>query len=293
MPPKSSVKKKSKSKQVIWKGKPLFFKGKPVMVTKRSSKPGRLRSGSKTQVKTTQAVSKAMSQVAETFYNPLKQVEDALISVATPGSAQVAWRGYTLGQTVPLHLPGYDAALGMDFTSAKGKYVYLKKGQILVTIEMNPTAQADSLTYVRMILYKNKRTASPAGTSVEPAHNLFLQNDGTYLGQDDADFTGKIAMNALTNKQNFIIYRDHTMTLSNPRITPDGDRAYSGKYPCKRQFKLDLPFWKKVRLSPDKTPEDIDYHFNLVFYVTTQGNAGTPNDAQISFNNHLVTWTDM
>jgi hypothetical protein len=193
----------------------------------------------------------------------------------------------TLGATVPSHLTGYTALGGMDFSTAVGKYCYLKKGQALVTLEMDPTATADSLTYVRLILFKNKRSVTPAGSVANPNSSLFLQNDGTFLGQDSTGFNGKIAMNAKLNKQNFIIYRDHKCTLSHQ------DSAYSAKFPCMKKYQLNMPFFKKIALKADHTPSDVDFHYNLVIYVTQQGQEGTPKDTLISLNNHLVTWTDL
>jgi hypothetical protein len=193
----------------------------------------------------------------------------------------------TLGQTVPSHLSGYTAIQGMDFSSAVGKYCYLKTGKALITLEMDPAATADSLTYIRLIMFKNKRAVTPAGSVANPNSSLFLQNDGTFLGQDSTGFNGKIAMNAKLNKQSFIIYRDHRCTLSHQ------DSAYSAKFPCMKKYQLTMPFWKKVELKADKTPATVDYHYNILVLVTQQGQEGTPKDTLISLNNHLVTWTDM
>ena len=256
------------------------------------ARPSRFRGGTKRQLMQTKYVTKALSQVAETFYNPMAAVVDSSINGST-NSADVKFKGLTVGQTVPSHLTGYTALNGMDFSTANGKYVYLKKGQALITIEMDSTANSDSLTYVRLIMYKNKRTAEPAGTIANPNTSLFLNNDGTFFGHSSTVFEDKLAMNSLLNKQNFIIYRDHKMILSNPRITPDGDRAYSGKYPVMKQFRFNMPFYIKTALKTDGTPSDVDYHWNIVAYVTTQNGAGTPTDCTMSLNNHLCTWTDI
>lgn len=257
-----------------------------------AQRPSRFRGGTQSQLRQTKYVTRALSQVAETFYNPLASVVDSSINGST-NSGDVKFKGLTVGQTVPSHLTGYTALNGMDFSTANGKYVYLKKGQALITIEMDSTATADSLTYVRLIMFKNKRAVSPAGSTADPNTSLFLNNDGTFFGHSSSNFEDKLAMNSLLNKQNFIIYRDHKMILSNPRITPDGDRAYSGKYPVMKQFKFDMPFYKKTALKGDNTPSDVDYHWNIVAYVTTQNGAGTPTDCTMSLNNHLVTWTDI
>lgn len=259
---------------------------------KYSQRPSRFRGGTTRQLMQTKYVTKALSQVAETFYNPLASVVDSSINGST-NSADVKFKGLTIGQTVPSHLTGYTALNGMDFSSANGKYVYVRRGQALITIEMDSTANSDSLTYVRLIMFKNKRQAEPAGTIADPNTSLFLNNDGTFFGHSSTVFEDKLAMNAPLNKQSFIIYRDHKMILSNPRITPDGDRAYSGKYPVMKQFKFNMPFYIKAMLKGDGTPGDIDYHWNIVAYVTTQNGAGTPTDCTMSLNNHLVTWTDI
>ena len=240
-------------------------------------RPSRFRGGTKQQLMQTKYVTKALSQVAETFYNPMAAVVDQSISGST-NSADVKFKGLTVGQTVPSHLAGYTALNGMDFSTAQGKYCYIRRGQALITIEMDSSSNADSLTYVRLIMFKNKRQAEPAGTIANPNTSLFLNNDGTFFGHSSTVFEDKLAMNALLNKQNFIIYRDHKMILSNPRITPDGDRAYSGKYPVMKQFKFDMPFYLKTALKTDGTPSDVDYHWNIVAYVTTQNGAGTPTD---------------
>lgn len=255
-------------------------------------RPSRFRGGTRRQYAQTERMTKALSQVAETFYNPLVQLVDSSINTST-NSADVKFKGLTIGETVPSHLANYQAMGGMDFSSAQGKYCYLKKGQALITLEMDSTAAADSLTYVRIIMFKNKRAVEPAGQIANPNTSLFLQNDGTFLGHSSTGFDDKIAMNAYLNKQSFIIYRDHKMILSNPRITPDGDRAYSGKYPVMKQFKFQMPFWKKIALKADGTPADVDYHYNIVAYVCTQNGEGTPTDCTMSLNNHLVTWTDL
>ena len=247
---------------------------------------------SKKQYMSTRTMTQKLSQVAETFYNPLATIQDTVINGST-NSSQVKFKGYTIGQTVPSHLAGYEALNGVDFSTAQGKYVYMKKAQALITIEMDSSAAADSLTYVRILLYKNKKSVSPAGSIANPNTQLFLNNDGTHVGQSSTAFNGKMAMLAKTNSQNFIVYRDHRMTLSNPYITPTGDRAYSGKYPVKKMFRFNMPYFKKVMLGADNTPTDIDYHYNILVLVTTQNSAGTPTDCTISLNNHLVTWTDM
>ena len=242
---------------------------------------------SKRQLTQTRAVTRALSQVAETFYNPLADVTDVAINTSTTGSNKVYFKGMTLGQTVPAHLSGYTAINGMDFSTAQGKYAYLKRGQALVTLEVDPTATADSLTYVRLIMYKNKKSMSPAGSIANPNTSLFLNNDGTFIGQDSTGFNGKIAMNSYINKQNFIVYRDHKCILSHEAS------AYSAKFPCVKKYQLSMPFFKKIQLKADGTPSDIDYHYNILVLVTQQGQEGTPKDMLISLNNHLVTWTDL
>ncbi len=254
---------------------------------KKTITPSRYRGGSKQQLMQTKYVTKALSQVAETFYNPLAQVNDVAINTVTSGSTQVCFKGMTLGQTVPSHLSGYTAIGGMDFSTAVGKYCYLKRGQALMTLETDPNESNDSLMYTRMIVFKNKKATTPAGSIYSPNTQLFLQNDGTHLGQNSTAFDGKIAMNAPLNRQNFIIYRDEKATLSHLKS------AYSAKFPCMKKYYINMPFYKKAALDSSFLPTDVDYHYNILLLVTNQGNEGTPNDLLISLNNHLVTWTDM
>ena len=247
--------------------------------TKKTTTPSRYRGGSKRQLMQTKYVTKALSQVAETFYNPLAQVNDVAINTVTTGSTQVCFKGMTLGETVPSHLTGFTALNGMDFSSAVGKYCYLKRGQALMTLETDPNESNDSLMYTRMIVFKNKRATTPAGTVANPLTSLFLQNDGTFLGQNSSAFDGKIAINAPLNRQNFIIYRDEKATLSHQKS------AYSAKFPCMKKYYINMPFYKKVALSASHEPTDVDYHYNILILVTNQGNEGTPNDLLCSLNN--------
>ena len=127
--------------------KPTRYGRKPVGTTyrKRSlvakfkrTPPSRYIS-SKRQYMTTRTMTKKLAQVAETFYNPLAVVDDVAISTVTSGSTQVCFKGMTLGETVPSHLSGYTALNGMDFSTAVGKYCYIKRAQALMTLESDPT----------------------------------------------------------------------------------------------------------------------------------------------------------
>ena len=280
-PRKSPMRKIYKPKAPMRKKRPSLMK------YKKTATPSRYRGGSTRQFNTTTRMTKALSQVAETFYNPLAQTNDVAVSTVTSGSSQVCFKGMTLGQTVPSHLAGYTALNGMDFSSAVGKYCYIKRGQALMTLETDPSESNDSLVYTRMILFKNKKATTPAGSIYSPNTQLFLQNDGTHLGQNSTGFDGKIAMNAPLNRQNFIIYRDEKCTLSHQKS------AYSAKFPCMKKYFINMPFYKKVALDTSHLPTDVDYHYNILLLVTNQGNEGTPNDLIISLNNHLVDWTDL
>lgn len=278
---------------------------RPTFLSKfRTKTPGRFVS-SKPQYRKTKALTNTLRNISETYTVPMSEYDQSAPS-AVLGTSDVYMYGLTTGiGVVPAHLPRYHSLGGFTFPSTvQGNNVYVRKGQVMIQIDMSPAQATLSLCEFRVIMFKNKRQASPVSTTATPGTQLFLDTNTGYWGYDSTDtppagqvgVTGPKLMTALTNKQKFIIYRDQRFTLSPPHVQDSDLTTYnqqsSSKYPSMKRLKFDMPVYKKVTLDSNNHCVDLDYSFNVLILSRPLAGENLGNDFTVSTMRGLVTYTD-
>lgn len=266
---------------------------------------------SKSQYSINKKISNAMSRMSETKLlvctkinrNAPNGLPSPVISTGTPAVAEVtAWRG-VLG-SIPSNWDGGLNDLAGIFTTEGtgehahiGKYIYLKKTTYSFQLDMTFGDAARPPIQFRLIVAKARQAVTPAGTTEYPQDTLFLDSGGPAVGHattvpNPAGGTmpsmGPFeCMNQPLNKRDWMILRDQRFTLSQPYrqnyttvSDPKGDYVvptavgYSGKYPCRKNFVLNLPHNAKTRLSKDGHPQNYDCRYLIYLYATSVGTAG-------------------
>jgi hypothetical protein len=82
--------------------------------------------------------------------------------------------------------------------------------------------------------------------------------------------TGMDMINQLINKRDWVVHTDKRFTLSSPdEITQSG---YSGKYPCRKTWSVNLPYYAKTRIAPvTDALEDFDTHYLMLLFASSIG----------------------
>lgn len=240
----------------------------------RFKKPGRFATNYRTYRKT-KRISKSMTNFAETIYNPLTAVNEQA-PIDQVGTTKTYYQGFTLGNSVPTGWTNYYAlgsmsvAQGTGNNERTGQWAYIKKTTMHMSIDMKPnTSSANSQpTVFRVIVFKAKPGARQFGQTYTPDSTLMMNTSGQEIGVTSAGVTGADMMLQPLNRRRWTIYKDYKCTLSPPNELNGASNAF---YPSRKEFMLNLPFWKKVRFNTSSEPQDIDFHYGVLILATNIG----------------------
>lgn len=224
------------------------------------------------------------------------------ISQTGHGGNLWAWSGIL--QSVPSgwdsnmnNLGGIACAQGTGVNQHVGAYVYYKKTHLTFQIDMEFTATSRPPLQFRCIVAKARQKNTPSGSTLYPQNTLFLDSGGAPTG---ALVTGDLAMNTFEvmnqplNKRDWIIRKDFRFTLSHPMNSDasGGQVGYSGKYPNRKNFMLDLGHYKKTRLSSGAgEPQDLDAHYFVYIFATAIGSTVYPSEWNV-YMRGTTSYTD-
>ena len=206
--------------------------------------------------------------------------------------ASIAYVGYMLqstptgwdnGQTPPdiKSISGIVNTQGIQANQHIGQYVYYKKTHLTFQVDMTFVTTSRPPIQFRLIVGKQRSGSTPTGLTDPPKTQLFLKSNGSPTGYlvsgTDALNTFEI-MNQPLNKRDFTIMKDERFTLSHPMRTDadGGGVGYTGSYPCRKNFFLNLPHYKKARLNSLGEPQDYDAHYFIFIFATSIGAAVAP-----------------
>lgn len=173
-------------------------------------------------------------------------------------------------------ISGVISTQGVQANQHIGQYVYYKKTHLSFQVDMNFVTVSRPPIQFRLICGKQRSGSTPTGITDPPKTRLFLKSNGSPTGYlvtgTDALNTFEV-MNQPLNKRDYTILRDTRFTLSHPmRTQADGAGVgYSGNYPCRKNFYLNLPHFKKTRLNTLGEPQDYDAHYFVFIFATYVG----------------------
>lgn len=230
---------------------------------------------SKTRMLRSKALSSLMNKVSETKYKKVTAKDEVAPSAIQAGA---------LAHQVSFVLGGVPSVWGSDYTDIGGisivqgaaesnrigDYTYLKKTHLNLEIDMkDPTGGVSNTTLpceFRVVVFKARRQAMPAGTTRSPQNSLFLDEICNDFGHQTSGKNGTDLMVQPLNKRHFTIYKDMKFMLSNP-LNPSLGSAYSGHYPCMKRITLNLPHYIKAHYEDSNLPTNYDYHFGVAIYA--------------------------
>lgn len=264
--------------------------------TKKSVRPRRY------TYKKTRAISNLLRNISETHLIPLKQYNGEN-PVACAGNNICYFKGFCTGiGVVPLQLTHFHSLDGFNYpTDIRGNHVFHRKMSLMFQVDMSPAQATTSITEFRVIMFKQRRTASVS--LMDPENELFLETDGSYMGWSTAQPTppevggptGPKLMVAKTNKQKYIIYKDFRFTLTSPQVLGTGtqtSQSFNSKYPSMKRFSMNIPVYKKMTLDVNNHPADYDFTTCCVILARPLANTNLANDWSVSTMNGVSTFTD-
>lgn len=263
---------------------PGMRKNKPSYRTK----PSRLYSGKSTYNRTRRITNTVMKSISEAKYQGHRS--DCLETVAKPAGTirPLSYIFLNTGVDTTANLPEFKPLNLFEFpngtgnTERVGKYMYIKKTHLKINVMALPEKadpdNKDSLLNTplecRMVIVKANRKNDKIFTSPDPGNSLFLDTQNGSFGYDETGGSINLLQSQPINKRQWIKYRDFKFKMSPPAIQLDSEQnieAYqTGKqYPVKREFKFDLPIYKKTHFSDSSnTPDDVDTQWLIILQVS-------------------------
>lgn len=217
-------------------------------------------------------IASMLSKFSETKLSAMTRIDEQAPSAIQLG-ALAYQTGFVIGG-IPSGWTGLNDVASMTITQGVqagqriGDYVYMKKSHMTLEIDMKETTQAGNLpTEFRVIVFKARRAAYPAGTTKNPGTSLFLDEVGNDFGHGSSGFNGTDLLRQPLNKRLYTIKHDYKFMLSNPLETAVAS-GYSGHYPCMRRFQFNLPYFKKAHFEGGvNSPTDLDFHWAVYIYA--------------------------
>jgi len=249
------------------------------------TKPSRLYSGKATYNRTRKITNSVMKSISESKYQGHRS--DCLETVAKPAGTvrPLSYIFLNTGTDLSTNLPEFTTPLklfnfapGTSNTQRIGKYMYLKKSHLKISIMALPEKATEDSTDVlintplecRLMVVKANRKNDKIFTSPNPGNSLLLDTQNGSFGYDETGGSINLLQSQPINKRQWIKYRDIKFKLSPPAIKLDSSNnveAYqTGKqYAVKREFSMDLPIYKKTHFSDTTdSPDDVDTQWLIV-----------------------------
>lgn len=174
---------------------------------------------------------------------------------------------------------GYTPVSGFTFPQSlgsqgrDGRYMYLDKTTINMSIHMNARERLTAPTQFRMLIFRARRSTTPTGVSYDPNDKLFLDSAGSAFGPGTPGFNFNDGYLQPTNKRDWIIVLDKKFTLSPFLADGTGNTAaWQGMYPNFKTMRIILNHKKKTAFqSSTNEPQDYDYHYGMLIIAGTVG----------------------
>lgn len=236
--------------------------------------PLRFRSGKKNYLKNKRMVK--MNPMAERKLSALTSLDEAQ-PVPIAAAAQAYKYTMVLGNSSPSTWSGFNAVGGFNFPQGTGnnerdgRYMWLDKTTMNMSIHMNPDERLSAPVQFRVIVFRARRVTTPTGVSYDPNLRLFLKPNGDGFGAGTSGIRFSDLYLQPTNKRDWIIVKDMKFTLS--PFLGDGTTAtaaWQGKYPNQRTMRVNLNHAIKSSFGTNE-PDDFDYHYGVAIYAGRVG----------------------
>lgn len=247
---------------------------RPAYNSVKQSVPLRFKSGRKSYKKNRRYMG-VSTGVVEKKLSALTDYNESLPSAIAIGAQAFKWYG-VMGAVAPSTwsggfntLGGFEFPQGTGNNDRDGRYMFLNKTSMTLSVHMNASPRLSAPVQFRMIIFRARRVTTPTGVSYDPNLRLMLKPNGDAFGAG----TGGINFNDLyfqpTNKRDWIIVGDKKFTLS--PFLEDGTlatAAWQGKYPNFKLFRLSLNHMIKSSFSNvDNQPDDYDYKYGVAIFA--------------------------
>ena len=244
--------------------------------------------------------SRMAGPTTETKLIPINH-QDEIAAIPIQLGAQAHYRGFIM-QSIPalwdnnlLSLGGIITQQGSSGVNRIGNYVYFKKTHITMEVQCNYiTNGGRPPVEFRVVVCKAKMSAVPAGNTVLPQTALFLNEGGAPIGYQTSNVNGSDLMLQPLNRREWVIKTDKKFTLSHPFKTDSdgGQVGYSGFYPVKKTFAMNLGYYKKTRINTGtNTPEDLDTRWLVFVFAASVGRDTSADSWEINMRG-TTSFTD-
>lgn len=241
----------------------------------RTSRLARFNNSRSRYVKNRRIASRT-SQYSETKLIKVKQVNEAGVLPIQTAALCYYWGGVM--QSNPTgwdanlaDLDGINTVPGLAGNERVGNYIYYKKTHLTFQLDMNAhsTRPAPPIEF-RYICVKARRANTPSGTVDTPQFTLFLNEMGDAQGYYTSGVTGMDMINQPINKRDWVVHTDRKFILSSP--DEQTQSGYSGKYPCRKTWQVNTPYYAKTRITPvTDALEDLDAHYLHLIFASSIG----------------------
>jgi hypothetical protein len=247
-------------------------------IAKKRAVPARFPSGKK-NYQQTRKVAKMIQNISETKIKALseknavvpKPVE--LLPTTGPcyftnyclGEAPAAWVGPN-GAAAFEDLGGFEWAPGTAAGQRVGKYLYLKRTTLQLTVRMNQLSRHGPLKF-RVIIYKEKRNRYNVAGNGNPCDDLFIDHAGDVKGVNNLATTNARAMNFstwLVNKRNYQVVSDKQFILAPEQNSAQGSTDpfnINQHNPVERNMSFSLGHYSKAEFDGTNKPTDVMYRY--------------------------------
>lgn len=215
--------------------------------------------------------------VLERKVSPITKFDEKAPNATAVGS-QTYYSAYVLGSGPPtawsgtwLALDGMAWAQGNGNNQRQGRFMFLDKTTLSLSIQMNNSLVVKSPIQFRMVVFRARRATTPTGIVIDPATALFLDSDGSNFGplSSGKSFTD-INLQPL-NYKDFQICLDKRFTLSShPRASSAEDLSFNMRYPVFKNFRLTMNHKCKTTFSSQE-PIDYDYKYGIIIMSGSVG----------------------
>lgn len=237
-------------------------------------RPARLNSGRTTYRKNKRYTGMALG-VVEKKLSACTDYNESLPSAIAVGAQAFKWYG-VMGAVAPTTwsggfnaLAGFAYPQGTGNNERDGRYMFLNKSNLTLSVHMNASPRLSAPVQFRMVIFKARRVTTPTGVSYDPNLRLFLKPNGDGFGAGTAGVNFNDLYFQPTNKRDWIIVGDKKFTLS--PFLEDGNTnttAWQGKYPNFKMFRIALKHMIKTSFSNvDNQPDDYDYKFGIAIFA--------------------------
>lgn len=261
--------------------------GKKRRVTRRTKVPIRFRTGKVSYRKNIRMA--RLSPMAERKLSPFTD-QNEVASVPIAVGAQAYKYTVVLGNAAPSTWGGFNPLAGFNFPAGTGlnqrdgRYMWLDKSTINMSVHMNPDTALGAPVQFRMVIFRARRVTTPTGVSYDPNLRLFLKPNGDGFGAGTAGTTFNDLYLQPTNKRDWIIIRDQRFTLS-PLLRPSTTEtaAWQGKYANFKMVRINLPHKIKSSFSnASNEPDDYDFHYGIAIYAGRIGRDQNADDWEVN-----------